>query len=262
MPFPNFAGKHQHEPLVTPIDILAHRRARGFGERAAGPVPNGIVLCYQSSVLARILAEEATELWVRSSYDVRLIGRTEGRVGIVGGFGIGAPVAGIVLEELVALGVRRFVSIGTAGGLQLGHAIGDIILCTGAVRDEGVSHHYLDPMVEAAPSAPLTDRLREALRRQGTPFGEGRSWTIDTPYRETVAEVRHYRELGVATVEMEAAALFAVAAHRGVEVAAAFAISDSLADLIWDPQFGSPAVSGGLDRLADAAIAALEDGNA
>ena len=45
---------------------------------------------------------------------------------------------------------------------------------------------------------------------------QGTSWTIDAPYRETVAEIRRYRQEGVATVDMEASALFAVAAYRGV----------------------------------------------
>jgi len=61
----------------------------------------------------------------------------------------------------------------------------------------------------------------------------------------------------VLTVEMEAAAVFAVASYRGAEAAAAFAISDSLAELVWNPRFGTPEVVSGLDRLLDAALVAL-----
>jgi purine-nucleoside phosphorylase len=89
------------------------------------------------------------------------------------------------------------------------------------------------------------------------PYATGPTWTIDTPYRETVAEARHYQQAGVMTVEMEAAAVFAVAAYRGVAAAAAFAISDSLADLVWDPQFASPDLAPSLLRLYQAAVAAL-----
>ena len=63
------------------------------------------------------------------------------------------------------------------------------------------------------------------------------TWTIDTPYRETIDEVRHYQADGVLTVEMEAAALFAVGVHRGVDVAAAFVISDLLTEDRWHGQF-------------------------
>ena len=83
--------------------------------------------------------------------------------------------------------------------------------------------------------------------RPGWPPTIGSAWTIDAPFRETVLEARHYADEGVAVVEMEAAALFAVGTVRGVEVASAFAISDSLADGEWVPQFGDPRLA---DRLA------------
>ncbi|MGH9269927.1 MAG: nucleoside phosphorylase, partial [Ilumatobacteraceae bacterium] len=85
----------------------------------------------------------------------------------------------------------------------------------------------------------------------------GSAWTIDAPFRETVAEARHYVDNGVAVVEMEAAALFTVGAVRGVDVASAFAISDSLADGEWVPQFGDPRLAERLERMVPAAIAAL-----
>ena len=46
------------------------------------------------------------------------------------------------MEELVALGCRRFVSIGTAGSLQPDLAVGDLLVCDRAIRDEGTSYHY------------------------------------------------------------------------------------------------------------------------
>ncbi|HEX3722556.1 MAG TPA: hypothetical protein VHV31_07180 [Nitrolancea sp.] len=62
---------------------------------------------------------------------------------------------------------------------------------------------------------------------------------------------------GRLTVEMEAAALFAVAEYRSVDVAAGFVISDSLAELAWNPQFDADAVRSGLDRLYEASRATL-----
>jgi uridine phosphorylase len=161
------------------------------------------------------------------------------------------------MELLVALGVPEFIGVGTAGGLQKGCQIGDAVVCTEAIRDEGVSHHYLAPAKSARPSPELTDRLKQALARASIPFKEGPTWTIDTPYRETVAEARHYQQDGVQTVEMEAAAVLAVAEYRGVSAAAAFAISDSLADLVWDPQFASEELARSLERLYSAAVDAL-----
>jgi len=96
------------------------------------------------------------------------------------------------------------------------------------------------------------------MRQAGVPYRAGVSWTIDTPYRETVAEARRYQAEGVLCVEMEAAALFAVAKVRGLQVASAFTISDSLADLVWNPQFHGPPVQAGLITLYEAAVSALQ----
>ena len=100
--------------------------------------------------------------------------------------------------------------------------------------------------------------LASALRQAGVRFRSGTSWTLDTPYRETVAEARRYQAEGVACVEMEAAALFAVAEVRGLRVSSAFTISDSLADLVWNPQFNGPQVQAGLITLYEAAVSALQ----
>jgi uridine phosphorylase len=80
-------------------------------------------------------------------------------VAVAGRFGIGAPVAAMVLEELVALGTREFVSIGIAGCLQPRCQFGAAVVCAGAIRDEGVSHHYLPAEKFAWPSDELTARL-------------------------------------------------------------------------------------------------------
>ena len=161
-----------------------------------------------------------------------LLRDTDGRVGICGGFGIGAPAVAAILEELIAFGTTCFVSIGTAGGLQKSSRIGDLIVCDAAVRDEGVSHHCLEPAEYSHPSPTLTAELTQTLDGLGATYAAGPSWTIDAPFRETVEEARHYRANGVLTIEMEAAALFAVARYRRVDLAAAFVISDSLAELV------------------------------
>src|SRR5439155_23496889 len=126
------------------------------------------------------------------------------------------------------------------------------------VRDEGVSHHYLSPTVEVAASTALADAVADELLERKATFHRGPTWTIDAPYRETVGEARHYRDAGVLTVEMEAAALFAVAAVREVQAAAVFVASDTLADLTWVPHFDAPEVEVGLDLAFDAALAALD----
>ena len=79
----------------------------------------------------------------------------------------------------------------------------------------------------ATAPAEMTAALGLALRESGLAFRPGVSWTIDAPYRETVAEARHYQAEGVLCVEMEAAALFAVAEVRGLAPAAGIARPDA-----------------------------------
>jgi uridine phosphorylase len=186
-----------------------------------------------------------------------LLHETGNRVAIIGNFGIGAPGAVIHLEEFIEWGVPRFISVGTAGGLQKGQQIGDLVLCERAIRDEGCSHHYLRASKYAYPSEALTDRVRQALLARGLKFTSGTTWSIDTPYRETASEARQYRREGVLTVDMEAAALFAVGKYRKAQVASLFAISDSLAELPWKPKFHLRRNQAGLEKIYRVAVEAL-----
>jgi uridine phosphorylase len=160
-------------------------------------------------------------------------------------------------ETLAALGTRRFINLGAAGGLQPGARVGELVVCDGAIRDEGLSHHYLPPARYVFPSSPLTSELATRLTALGHDYKVGPTWTIDAPYRETIEELRHYRDEGVLTVEMEAAALFAVAERRRLDAAAGFVLSDTLSEVEWTPDFGSGEILRGLDILVDAAVQVL-----
>jgi uridine phosphorylase len=256
VPYPNFPDKHLGSPLVTPQRFLDYARARS--QLADFDPPAGVLLLYQRSAMASLIQrEEAEQLPVQ--YPLYKLPRTGGVVGLVGNFGIGGPMVGIVVEELAALGVRYFFSFGLAGGLQPLSRVGDIVVCTRAIRDEGVSHHYLPPETAAVPSPHLTRAVGQRLTERGAAFRRGMTWTIDTPYRETVDEVRHYRCEGVLTVEMEAAALFAVAAVRGVQAASVFVLSDLLGETEWTPEFGADLLNSQLELVADAGIQAILD---
>jgi len=255
MPYPNFPNKHREEAFVTPEAAVAHF----VKEPPPFPFPEAVIFCYQSSLLAHILEQHETRGVQRGTYrHLHWLQETGNRVAVAGGFGVGAPAVVLVLEALIVQGVRRFLTIGTAGSLQKHMGIGGIVVCDCAIRDEGTSHHYLPPEKYAHATPAMTARLEDALTSTGTPYSVGTSWTIDAPYRETVAEVQHYQAEGVLTVEMEAAALFAVAAYRGVEMGSLLTISDSLADLTWDPQFRSDTTREGLETLYRVALAALQ----
>ncbi|MBX0329608.1 nucleoside phosphorylase [Oscillochloris sp. ZM17-4] len=256
MPLPQLPAKYQSPAVFEPIDHLDY--FRGVGLAPSGPPPQGVIFCYQRSLLKHILAEEAPEPLPCVVGRLYPLPSTGGAVAVAAEFGIGAPAAAMLIELLIAMGVRRFVSIGTAGGIDPRLQIGDLTACTEAYRDEGVSHHYLEGSAPTvAPDPALSAAFAQALDRSGAPATRGPTWTTDAAFRETRAEIAHYQERGVLSVEMEAAALFAICAVRGAQIAGGFVISDVLAAPAWEPQFRAEATAAGLVRLFEAAKTTL-----
>lgn len=102
------------------------------------------------------------------------------------------------------------------------------------VRATGTSHHYAPPSRTITANPAATAILTETLIEHGVPFIAGRTWTTDAPYRETPGKIATRRAEGCVTVEMEAAALAAVAAFRGVALAQVLYGGDDLSGETWD----------------------------
>jgi uridine phosphorylase len=256
--FPNFSDKHGFESIVSP-----HQAVAAVRDNPDTVIPDAAILTYGRTMMSYVTENRGArpiEGYPGPWYRLHLVERNGVRVGVVGDFGIGAPAAAMVLEELAAMGVRRFLSVGVAGGLRADAAFGQLVLCTEAIRDEGVSHHYVPGAKHAYPSSRLTEKFAAALDAYGAIHSRGPTWTIDAPFRETLEEARSYRAEGVLTVEMEAVALFAVGRYRGVEVASAFVVSDTLlAEGKWSFAFGAAVVQEGKRTLMDAALATFVD---
>lgn len=151
---------------------------------------------------------------------------------------LGAPQSVLVLEKMIALGARKFIAVGWCGSVQSEVLIGDIVLPTGAVSEEGTSAHY--PGVEPVPSLELFNSLKSALTPAGRAIHEGIVWTTDAPFRETCNKVIAFQSKGVLSVDMETSALFSVSRFRGVDLAVALVVSDDLSSLKWVHGFKDP----------------------
>ena len=149
---------------------------------------------------------------------------------------VGAPMAAMVLEKLIALGAQKVLLCGWCGSLCPDLAVGDLLLPTWALCEEGTSAHY---PVAGRPesSSALRSGLEVFLTTKGFKAREGPIWTTDAPYRETRVKVRDYGGQGILAVDMEFGGLCSVATFRGIELAAALLVSDEPWRPEWLPGF-------------------------
>ena len=142
--------------------------------------------------------------------------------------GMGAPSAAIVVEELAMLGAKVVIRIGTCGGLQPEIEPGDLIVTTAAVPLDGTTRHYLDgdPFAPAA-SFRVARALVDAAIRAGVRHHVGPVATEDALYHVTPGWVEKWASRGILGQEMEASAIFTVAALRGLEAGCLLVASNS-----------------------------------
>ncbi|MBC8199732.1 MAG: nucleoside phosphorylase [Desulfobacteraceae bacterium] len=147
---------------------------------------------------------------------------------LVGPF-IGAPYAAMILETLIVWGARKILFFGWCGAVSPDVKIGDIIIPTGAIIDEGTSRHYgKDNGSLVRPSDYISGSIKEALRENGLSFYEGLIWSTDAVYRETCERVKYYQNKDVLAVDMELSALFTAGSFREVEVGGVLVVSDEI----------------------------------
>lgn len=256
MSYPNLPDKHSFAAIVEPRAMIAHRR-RG-GRMTSDAQLSGVVICLQRGLPERLRWRVRLRRLGRLMGDLYAVRSAERRVAVLTGFGLGAPIVAAQAEELVALGATRLISVALAGGIQPTLEPGAIVVVRAAVRDEGTSYHYLPPAEEVASDPALSMALADTLTRGGWPVQVGRTWSTDAPYRETREEVEHWAAADVLAVDMELAALLAVAQARGVRATGAVVVGDSLAGGTWRPPERLDAMERSLEAIYRAAIAVLD----
>ncbi len=253
MSFPNFPEKYQGEPVMRPEDTIAMRKR--FGKFPKVDAPEGLVLCLKNDLPTQLRWQVPVQKVGKIMGDFYLVRSARGRVGVLSNFGIGAPVVASLTEEMIAWGVKRFVILSWGGALQTSLNVGDIIITERAIRDEGVSHHYLPAEKFIHADAALTVKLKNNLPQTTI----GSTWTTDAPYRETRDEVIQYQAEGIQVVEMEIAALFALAKVRGVQASAVVVAADKLANLTWEMPSDMKRINSSFEMAYRAAIQTLNE---
>ena len=161
------------------------------------------------------------------------------RFSISGPF-LGSPQAVMGLEKLIVLGANRIWVSGWCGSLMSDLRIGDLVVPSGALSEEGTSKHYPIGRKAVKTDEGLTGMIEKCLIKRGLKYRKGEIWTTDAPYRETPEKIKKYRDIGVLAVDMEMSALITVSIYRGIPLTGLLVISDELFDLKWRPGFSNP----------------------
>ena len=143
--------------------------------------------------------------------------------------GMGAPSTGIVLEELINLGGKVFIRVGSAGGIDPRLGVGDIIVATGSVRDDGTSPNYLKLSFPAVSDYDVLRTIIETGREFVKNIHYGIVISEDAfyiPYSEE--EMQTFVRSGVKAIEMESGCVFIISQYRGVKAGALFALDGNV----------------------------------
>jgi purine-nucleoside phosphorylase len=151
---------------------------------------------------------------------------------------VGAPYAAMILENLIAWGARKIFFLGWCGAVAENVKIGDIIVPTSAVIDEGTSPHYgATNNGFSKASSSMASMIRQVMIDSHIDFHTGSIWTTDAVYRETRQQVAAHQQNGILAVEMEISALYSVARFRDVDIIGLLVVSDELSSMRWRPGF-------------------------
>lgn len=212
------------------------------------------VLCPGDPVRAQYIAETFFDPGFRQvNHERGMLGFTgtfEGEPISVQSTGMGCPSAGIVFEELVQLGAKRLVRVGTCGGLQAEMNMGDTVIGTAASADDNTPIRYAQ-MSGFAPSATFTlaEVAARLSREQGGAVHTGSIVTSGIFYDPDPDTFGRWKRLGHLGVEMEAAMMYTIAAVKGIEALAMMTVSDILGDDGSTVRISDDALKAGVDQM-------------
>jgi uridine phosphorylase len=215
----------------------------------SGDVPRHVFLCGDPARVERIADGWSDQRTVCEVREYRIVvGESHGVPLAAASTGIGAPSTAILLEELIKVGADTFLRIGNSGGLAPHLELGDLVVTTGSVRDDGTSRSYVVPEYPAVADWRLVSALLESARERGVTAHAGITWSLDAFYaRNAVLEadgslasmsvggywphglaerIRDMRMARVLNCEMESSALLTLANLFGVRAGCICVVSD------------------------------------
>ena len=265
----NLSGRAEHRRRL-PENCRISRQLRKLGDSASlpaqaleepvsdaqpitgltpGETAGHVFLCGDPARIDRIAARWDDSREVARVREYRVVsGSKDGLALTVASTGIGAPSTAVLLEELVKLGGHTFLRIGNSGGLAPDLELGDLVVTTGAVRDDGTSRSYVLPEYPAVADHALVAALLAAAERRGARCRAGITWSLDAFYarnavlgtdgllrsmsvggywtRGHAERIEDMRSARVLNCEMESGVLLTLAGLFGVRAGCICVVSD------------------------------------
>jgi uridine phosphorylase len=214
-----------------------------------GAVGENVLLCGDPARVPRIAKgwSNAREILNLREYRIA-VGERDGVRLAAASTGIGAPSTAILIEELAKIGARRLIRVGNSGGLQPSLALGDLVITTGAVRDDGTSRSYVLPEYPAVAGWRVVGALVAAARAHGVRHAVGLTWSLDAFYArnavlgadgalesmsfgsyrppELASRIAEMRDARVQNCEMESGILLTLSSLFGLEAGCICVVSD------------------------------------
>ena len=214
-----------------------------------GDVAEHVFLCGDPARVDRISASWKRTREVCAVREYRIVtGELDGLRLSAASTGIGAPSTAVVFEELAKLGSHTFIRVGNSGGLSASLELGELVVTTGAVRDDGTSRSYVAPEYPAVASYRVVAALIDAAAARGARAHAGVTWSLDAFYaRNAVVDadgnmasmsvngywpphlesrIRDMQHAGVLNCEMEAGVLLTLSALFGLRAGCICVVSD------------------------------------
>lgn len=196
-------------------------------------IPQTCIISHSQGILDMACAAfpcRIIDLGARRPLPIHFLGDPERPTFAVVACPLGAPMAAVLLEELIALGFERFIAVGIAGhpagpdGPSL--APGDLVLVDSAMIYEGTSAHYRPGIETSYPDPELTGELSQELAKHNLSFLQGSVATTDALYRETASFLQEILAKKALVIDMELSALFTVSNFHQRQLAAITYVSD------------------------------------
>lgn len=216
------------EAIINPSDL--NEKVVGF--------PKTVVTCFARTTFKRMLSEfphrQIAQLSVANLdipfYELDFKGH---KLGFFNSY-VGSSGCVAVLEDVIAMGAENLLVFGTCGVLDKTIEETSLILPTAAIRDEGTSYHYLPASDDIAVNTDYLPAFRAFLERLEVSYREGKVWTTDGIYRETLDKMAKRKAAGAIAVDMECSAIAALAAFRNINHVQFFYSADNLDSEKWD----------------------------